>query len=88
MNPSEMNQFRELIVRLGQFAAERRAFITIFEELGVQDWQLRLNELRQTPEYRLIANRYELLAGQIEVDADFAALARLLQQADEGKPPN
>jgi hypothetical protein len=88
MTPEEMQWLRELIVRLGQFAADRRAFITIFEELKVQDWQVRLTELRQRPEYQLIAKRYELLARQIEVDADFEALARLLQQADEGKPSN
>ena len=52
----------ELITQLGKFAADRRAFITILEEPKVQNWQPRLDELRQTPEYQVIAQRYEILA--------------------------
>jgi len=83
-----MKWLRELITQLGKFAADRRAFITILEEPKVQNWQPRLDELRQTPEYQVIAQRYEILARQMEVDADFEALARMLQQLNEERPPN
>lgn len=88
MTTEEMAWLRELVTRLGQFAADRRAFITILEELRVQNWQQRLDELRQTPEYQVIAKRYEVLVRQMEVDANFETLARMLQQLNEGKPPN
>jgi hypothetical protein len=88
MTREEMKWLRELITQLGKFAADRRAFITILEEPKVQNWQPRLDELRQTPEYQVIAQRYEILARQMEVDADFEALARMLQQLNEERPPN
>ena len=88
MAAEELAVLREAITMLGKFVAEHRALITTLEELGATGWQTRLHELRETPEYQLIAKRYELAALQYEVDADFEALARLLQQSDEGKPPN
>jgi uncharacterized Rmd1/YagE family protein len=88
MTREEMKWLRELITQLGKFAVDRRAFITILEEPKVQNWQPRLDELRQTPEYQVIAQRYEILARQMEVDADFEALARMLQQLNEERPPN
>jgi hypothetical protein len=83
-----MDTIRKLIKRLGQFAAERRALITILDELKVLNWEQRLEEIRLTPEYQLIAKQYELLALRMQVDEDFEALARMLQQLDEGKPQN
>ncbi len=88
MTTKEMESLRELIMRLGQLAADRRAFTTILEGSKVQNWQHRLDELRQTPEYQLIEKGYEVLACQMEVDANFEALDRMLQQLDGGKPPN
>ena len=79
---------RHVVDTLGKFAAERRALITILNEAGVSDWESRLTELRQTPEYRTIALRYQVLLEQAEVDASFEALAQLVQESTEGKLPN
>ena len=79
---------RETVERLGVFTAERRALITILLEAGVTDWEARLTALRKTPEYQLIALRYKALLMQAEVDANFEALAQLMQELNEGKPLN
>jgi SAM-dependent MidA family methyltransferase len=73
---------------LGQFAAQRRALITILLEAGVTDWEARLTELRKTPQYESIVLRYKTLLKQAEVGVDFEALAQLMQELNEGKPPN
>lgn len=78
----------EIVERLGQFAADRRALITILAENGISGWESRLAELRQVPDYKVIAARYRLLLKQAEVDADFRSLAQLMQELDQDKPPN
>jgi hypothetical protein len=79
---------RETVDRLGVFAAERRALITILLEAGVTDWESRLTALRKTPEYQLIPLRYKALLMQAEVGANFEALSQLMQELNEGKPLN
>ena len=90
MTTEELNELRQIAKWLGEFAAERRAFITILEELRVspKTWERRLNQLRETPEYRAIALRYQTIFEQMKLDSSFEALARLVQQLNEGKPPN
>lgn len=79
---------RDVVERLGRFAADRRALITILQKAGINDWEAQLLELRKTPEYQAIALRYQVLLKQVEVDADFEALAQIMQELGGDKPPN
>jgi hypothetical protein len=88
MTPEELNEVGTIVKKLGEFAAERRALVTILNEQKVSNWENRLKEIRETPEYRTIALRYETIFRQMQVDASFEALAGMTQLLNEGKPQN
>jgi hypothetical protein len=88
MTEEEAKTFEMLLVTLGKCVAERRALITIARDGGIRDLEARLETHRASKEYQLILRKFEVAAKQSRVDQTAEALAQLMQQLNEGKPPN
>jgi len=83
----ELQSPTSFLVTLDKYVAERRALITIAPDADISDLEAQLQKHRESRQYQLIVRKFQVVVKQLEVDQTAEALARLVHELNEGKPP-